>query len=168
MGFKTGRSRAATKKKKKNEWAKNTLLVLLAIVVVVIFFNLDLVGKGDSMFSRSGERTLLFSGDMASKDYSASEVKKLVAFLQTNKKWIEKITVNTSKQDDYKAITPNSQMLFVMKLVMADGMEMTTTVRRTTRADLVKTMLIKLRKDVRAYKKMKKDGRRMKTLVNTS
>jgi len=53
-------------------------------------------------------------------------------------------------------------------LVMKDGTTISTSARRSTRGKLIPAVLTKLNKDIKAYKKLKKEGKKMKSLINTS
>lgn len=155
------------KKESKNEWARNLLLVILAVGVVVVFFNLDIIPTGESVFSRTADKKLKFTGDLERDAYTKKEVNRLIRFIKINTEYIETTTVETSLQDEYRKVTPQSQLVFEIHMVMTDDVTISTPTRRTTRGQLVPDILTKLDKDMRAYKKLKKQGKKIKSLVNT-
>ncbi len=152
---------------KRKEWAKNIFLILLAIGVVVIFFNLDLMQGGDSVFSRSADRKIKFTGDLDRQDYTERETDRLLKYVKRNNKIIDKMIVEVSPQDKYKKISGSTQMLFEVHLLMTDGTKISTPTRRTTRGNLMSAILTKISKDMKAYKRLKDKGTKVKSLVNT-
>ncbi len=156
------------RKSKTSEHVRNVLMVLFAIGVVVIFFNLDVMRKGESIFSRTADKKLKFSGDMKRKEYTSPEVERLIKYIKRNNKIIESTTIETTVQDPYKKMTGSSQITFTVHMVMSDGSTISTPTRRSTRGKLVENILAKMNKDITAYKKMIKDGKKIKSLINTS
>lgn len=157
-------------KKKQNkikEYTRNFFLVALAVGIVVVFFNLDIVPKGESVFSQSATKKLKFSGDLKRKAYTPEEVSRLLRFIKNNTDYIKETRVDASLQDSYKKINDSSQVLFEVHLLMDDGTTITTTAHRTTRKDLVTAILAKVSKDTRIYKKLKEQGKEMRSLINT-
>ncbi len=152
---------------KRKEWAKNLFLILVAVGIVAFFFNLDLVRKGESVFSRSTDRKLRFTGDFDRQDYSKAEIARLLKFINRNDKIVEKLTVECSTQDKYRKVTPSTQVLFDMHILIVDGGRISTPTRRAARKNLISAILTKLNKDMRAYKRLKKKGQEVDSLVNT-
>lgn len=157
----------AKRQDKKKEWARNIFLVILAVGVVVVFFNLDIMRKGESIFSRTADKKLKFTGDLVRKAYTSKEIDRLIRFIKRHNDLIETATIETSLQDTYKKVGPGSPLIFEVHMVMTDGVTISTPVRRTTRKELASDILMKLNKDIRAYKKLKKQGKKIKSLVNT-
>lgn len=149
------------------ETIRNILLIALAVLMVVIFFNLDLINKGESVFSRSAVTDLKFSGGLGAKDYTDSEISKMRSFLKKRQKILQEVKIEARPQDKYKAIKPNTDILFEVHVVMKDGFKFSTPLRRVQRKDLAQSILTKLDKDVRAYLELKKQGKKAKTMVNT-
>jgi len=149
------------------EWARNIFLVILAVVVVVIFFNLDIMHKGESVFSRTADKKIKFTGDLKYNAYTKREVERIIKFIKRHEKLIDTATIETSVQDKYKKLTGVSQIIFEVHLVMLNGATVSTPTRRTTRKKLVSSILTKLDKDMRAYKRLTIDGQKVKSLVNT-
>ena len=149
------------------EWTRNTILILLAITALVIFFNLDIVRKGDSVFTNSAKRQLKFSGTLDRKDFTDKEINRIANYIKVRKKLFKEIKIDASPQDSYKKVTPTTQVLFEIHVTMADGFTFSTPVRRTQRARLSKAIVSKLDKDVQVYLKLKKEGKTPKSLINT-
>jgi len=149
------------------EWTRNTILILLAITALVIFFNLDIVRKGDSVFTNSAKRQLKFSGALDRKDFTDKEINRIANYIKVRKKLFKEIKIDASPQDSYKKVTPTTQVLFEIHVTMADGFTFSTPVRRTQRARLSKAIVSKLDKDVQVYLKLKKEGKTPKSLINT-
>lgn len=149
------------------EWTRNLLLILLAGGMVVIFFNLDMIKKGESVFSHHGSRKLKFQGALGPKDFSEKELDSIEDYIKVRDKLLEEIIIQTSVQDTYREVTEQSDILFEMHVTMEDGFEFITTLRRTQRKKLPTSIVRKLDKDIRAYLKLKKEGRDLKGLINT-
>lgn len=149
------------------EIVRNIFFIGVAILVVVIFFNLDIMNKGESIFSRTATADIKFSGDMTRKDYTDKEINQLRRYLKTHKKLVQEITIQAAPQDSYKKILPTTDILFEVHVVMRDEFTFSTPLRRTKRKDLPKSILSKLDKDIRAYLALKKDGKKAKTMINT-
>ena len=156
------------RKNKTSERVRNIFLILLAVGVVVIFFNLDMIHKGESVFSKSADNKLNFTGDLKVKAYSKAEIERLVKYIKRHNEIIDTATVRTSVQDTSKKLTGKSQVTFEVNLIMKDGATISTPTRRSTRKELVSDILSKVNKDIRAYKKLIKEGKKVKSLVNTS
>ena len=152
---------------KKKEWTRNILLIILAVGVVYIFFNLDIMRKGESVFSQTADKKLKFSGDLTRNDYGQGEFNRLLRFIKRHDSLIDSATIEVSGQDSYRKITNASQVIFEVRLRMSDGATIATPTRRTTRKELVTEILAKLNKDMKAYRQMIKDGKKVKSLVNT-
>jgi hypothetical protein len=159
---------AAKKRSRSTEYAKNLILIFLAVGVVVVFFNLDIMRKGESMFSRKGEAQLHFRGSLKRTDYEQAELNNLMRYVKSHTKIMTSATLETRLQDSYRKVTDSSQITFEVHLVMKDGTTISTSARRSTRGKLISAVLTKLNKDIKAYKKLKKDGKKMKSLINTS
>lgn len=149
------------------ERTRNFILVLLAAGMVVFFFNLDMVTEGESLFSRNPERKLSFAGDLDRKAFSAKEVDRLLAFIKRHDALIESVVVQTSIQDRYRAVTATTELMFEIRMVMADGGTISAPTRRAVRDTLVTAILEKLDKDIRAYEKINRKNGKVKSLVNT-
>jgi len=159
----------ATKKEKKiEELARNIILIVLAVGVVVIFFNLDIMKKGESMFSRQGSVKLRFKGDLGKDDYSDAEEGDLLSYLNKYKDVVTSAVLETRLEDSYRKVTANSQIIFEVHLTMTDGSVVSTPARRAKRSALIPGVLQKLDKDLSAYRKLKNLGKEMKKLINTS
>lgn len=152
---------------KTTEWTKNIFLILLAGAVIWIFFSLDIIKKGESMFSNTASKKLKFSGSFNRKDYTDREVDRLLSYIKTRNRLFEEVKIQASIQDTYRAITPETEILFEIHVTMKNGFTFTTPLRRTKRKRLVTGILTKLDKDVRAYLEMQKQGKKMKGLINT-
>ncbi len=152
---------------KAKEYTRNLFLILLAVGVVIIFFNLDVIRKGESVFSKSADKKLKFTGRLKQKDYSEREVDRLLKFVKRYDEQIDGVTVKTSAQDTYTNISDNTELLFEIAMVLNDGTTISTPVRRARRKTLVAEILYKLNKDMRAYQSLKKQGKKMDSLVNT-
>ncbi|MGL1863461.1 MAG: hypothetical protein OCC46_13130 [Pseudodesulfovibrio sp.] len=156
------------KKRRRNkgsEWARNLFFVVIAVGVVITFFNLDIMKKGESVFSQTSKNKLTFSGDLKEKAYSKKEVARIRAFVKRNDQ-IKTARVDSQLQDDYKKLSGSSQMLFEVYLIMIDGTTITTTTKRTTRDKLTANIIAKIKKDTRVYKKLIDEGKTMNSLVN--
>ena len=161
---------AVLKKRKRttlSDKARNAVLVIIAIITVIIFFNLDLMEKGDSLFSRTAESKLNFKGDLKRKAYKPEEYDRLLVFIKKHQAIIETATIQTSVDRGYGKLTPSSQILFEVRFQLTDGGMISTPTRRTTREKLVSAILIKMKKDMKAYKGLQKKGKKVKSLVNT-
>lgn len=152
---------------KRREYTRNILLVLLAVIVVVIFFNLDVMRKGESVFSKTAEQKLRLTGDLDRKSLSRKEIGDLIDFITRYDELYETVTIDTTLQDPYKPVTDDSQILYEVRVGLHGGSALSTPARRVTRKELVEDILFKLRKDTKAYFKVKDSGRRIKELVNT-
>lgn len=149
------------------EWTRNILLILLAGGVVVIFFNLDIVRKGESVFTNTAKKKLKFSGSLDRKDYTDRELERLMNYIKVRNKLFKEVRIDASPQDKYKEVTPTSEVLFEIHVTMADGFTFSTPVRRTRRQKLTLNILNKLDKDVQAYLELKKQGKEPSSLINT-
>ena len=149
------------------EIARNIFFIAVAIFVVVVFFNLDIMEKGESLFSRTTVADIKFSGDLDRKDFSDREIGRLRGYLKGRQKLLQEITIQTSTQDSYRKVTPDTEILFEVRVVLRDGFTFTTPLRRSKRKDLPSGVLAKLDKDVKAYITLKKQGKNPKTLINT-
>lgn len=149
------------------EWTRNILLILLAIGIIAIFFNLDIVRKGESIFSNTANKKLQFSGDLKRGDYTEQERDKLLAYIKTRNKLFTEVKVEASPQDKYREVGPQSDILFEIHVTMADGTTFTSPVRRAPRQQLVMAVLQKLDKDVQAYLELKKQGKTPEKFINT-
>jgi len=145
---------------------RNIFLVILAVGLVVIFFNLDTLRQGESVFSKTADRKLRFSGQLARKSYSGPEVDRLLAFIRRYDADIGTLTVQTSTQDAYGKIDRDTPILFELRMTMTDGAVIDTPVRRSPRGQLISAILEKLNKDIRTYRTLKKQGKDVETLLN--
>ncbi len=152
---------------KTGEHVRNFFLIILAVAGVFIFFNLDIIRKGESVFSKTADKKLNFTGQLKQNDYTAAEVKRLLAFIRRYDSRITGLTIQASAQDSYGKITATTEVLFEIKMVMRDGAEIAAPVRRAPRKTLVTAILEKLNKDMRAYNRLKKQGKKVDSLINT-
>lgn len=152
---------------RKKEWARNFFLVILAVSVVVIFFNLDIMRDGESVFSRSADKKIKFTGDIGHNDVTPKEMKRLVNYIKRYGDSIEKVVIDSSVQDTYKKLNPSTQLIFEIHVTMANGSTVSTPTRRTTRKDFMSAIITKLKKDMKAYDSLLKQGKKIKSLVNT-
>ncbi|BDQ38093.1 hypothetical protein SYK_24530 [Pseudodesulfovibrio nedwellii] len=156
------------KKKNQNiEIVRNIVLILIAVGSMLIFFNLDIIHKGKSMFTHSGSKRLEFNGSIGKDDLTDKEISRLVNYINKHTKILKKILLKASPQDSYRKITPKTQILFEVQITMHDGFTFTTPVRRVQRKELTNGVLVKLDKDIRAYLDLKKQGKEVKSLINT-
>lgn len=151
----------------RKEKIRNVLLVILALGMVVVFFNLDISREGESVFSKTTSQKLRFSGDLKRNAYTGEEVSEILDFIKIYDKDISQVDISVTKQDSYRRVTGSSQLIFEINMIMEGGTTINTPTWRSTRDDLVKTILVKMKKDVKAYTKLKGQGRKMKSLVNT-
>lgn len=158
----------AKKRKKKGETIRNVFMIAFAVGMVVFFFSLDMMREGDSMFSREGKSQLFFRGHLKQKDFSSHELDRIRSYIKSYSSVLQSTTIQTSVQDPYKKMTPNSPVVFEVHLVMRDGGRLSTTTKRTTRGELVSASLVKLDKDLRAYRKLKGDGKKMDSFFNAN
>jgi len=155
------------RRKKTAEWTRNILLVLGAAAVIAIFFNLDLMREGDSVFSNSAAKKLKFSGGLGRKAYTASEIDRMLSYIRGRGDLFQEVKVAATPEDRYRAVTPDTDVIFELHVVMTDGFTFSTPARRVDRSKLVASMLNKLDKDLRAYQEMKKQGRTPSSMINT-
>jgi hypothetical protein len=149
------------------EYGRNIFLILLAVVMVVIFFNLDMIREGDSVFSKSADKKLKFTGRLEEKNFSEKEVGRVLGFVKRYDDQIDSLVIRTSAQDSYTKISGNTELLFEITMVMNNGSTISTPVRRARRKALVSEVMQKLNKDMRAYQRLKKQGKKVDSLVNT-
>ncbi|WP_207263996.1 hypothetical protein [Desulfovibrio sp. Huiquan2017] len=154
-------------RQKKTEIARNIFLILVAGAVIYIFFNLDLVRKGESVFSNSASKKLQFSGTLSPRDYTDREIERILNYIKARNDLFQEVKVDASTQDSYGAVGPDSAIIFELHVIMTDGFTFTTPARRTPRRDLVVSLLRKLDKDVRTYRQLKKEGRNPSSMINT-
>ena len=152
---------------KTREYGRNLFLILFAAGLVVIFFNLDVIRKGESVFSKSADKKLKFTGRLDQRDFTDGEVAQLLKFVKRHDEQIESLVIKTSAQDSYTKISNNTEILFEIATTMSDGSTIATPVRRARRKELVSEIRHKLNKDMRAYKHLKKQGKKVDSLVNT-
>lgn len=149
------------------ETARNLFFVAVAVIVVVIFFNLDIMKKGETVFDRTAEAEIKFSGDLGRKDYTTKEIDRMLLYLKGKRKLVAEITIQAATQDSYRKVEPDTEILFEIHVVMRDGFTFSTPLRRSPRRNLPDSVLAKLDKDIRAYRTLKKEGKNPKTLINT-
>lgn len=159
--------RSRQSRDRSRERTRNFILVLLAVGMVVFFFNLDMVTEGESLFSRNPERKLSFAGDLDRKAFSVREVDRILTFIKRHDALIDTVVVQTSIQDSYRAVTASTELMFEIRVVMADGGTISAPTRRAVRGSLVPAILDKLDKDIRAYEKINKKSDKVKSLINT-
>lgn len=149
------------------EWTRNILLILVAAAVVFIFFNLDIVRKGESIFSHSADKKLQFAGELRRKDYAPKEVQRFLDYIKVRNKILTEVRIEASAQDRYREVGPDTPILFEIHVTMADGFTFSTPVRRSRRSDLATSVLAKLDKDIQAYLGLKKQGKNPSSMINT-
>ncbi|XXJ18072.1 hypothetical protein ACR42D_00660 [Desulfovibrio caledoniensis] len=154
------------RRKKSAEWIRNIFLVLVAAAIIAIFFNLDLVRKGESVFSNTASKKLQFTGGLGRKAYTGREIERMLGYIKARNDLFQEVKVQASPQDRYKAVTPDTDVLFELHVTMADGFTFSTPTRRVARRDLVVSLLNKLDKDLRAYQKLKKEGKNPSSMIN--
>lgn len=152
-------------RKKTSEKVRNFLLVIVAVGMVVIFFNLDIIRDGESVFTKSAETKLRFKGDLHRKAYTDKEQERIISFVKKHDDSIESVTIETTRDSTYGKLTPSSQILFEIHIVLTDGATISTPTRRTARRGLVRDIIYKLNKDMKAYESL--DGKEIKSLINT-
>jgi len=152
---------------RRNEWTKNLFLVVFAVVVVVIFFNLDIMQKGESVFSKNSDRKLNFGGKLEREDYTSKEIARLLRFIKKYNDIYDKVFIEASPQDTYRKVVSSTEILFEVHIRMNDGSSLSTPVRRALRKNLVTAILTKVSKDTKAYLSLQKKGKKVKSLVNT-
>ncbi|MEZ7198148.1 hypothetical protein [Pseudodesulfovibrio karagichevae] len=158
---------SSPRRNKSAEWTRNILMVLAAAAIIWVFFNLDLVRKGDSVFSNSAAKKLRFSGELDRKAYTGREIERMLSYIKARNDLFEAVRVDASPQDRYGSVTPDTDIVFELHVAMADGFTFSTPARRVPRRDLVASLLNKLDKDLRAYQKLKKEGRTPSSMINT-
>ncbi|WFS62719.1 hypothetical protein LF599_00755 [Pseudodesulfovibrio thermohalotolerans] len=152
---------------KSTEWARNILLILAAAAVVYVFFNLDIVRKGESVFSNTAAKKLKFAGALGQRDYTDREIARILKYIGARNTLFREVKINASPQDSYREVTPSTDIVYELHVALADGFTFSTPARRAARRDLVAGLLNKLDKDLRAYQKMKKEGRNPSSMINT-
>ncbi|EGB15626.1 hypothetical protein DND132_2423 [Pseudodesulfovibrio mercurii] len=152
---------------KSTEWTRNILLILAAAAVIYVFFSLDLVRKGESVFTNTASKKLKFSGDLGRKAYTEREIERILNYLRARNDLFAEVKVDASPQDSYGAVTPDTDIVYELHVVLADGFAFSTPARRIPRRDLVVSLLNKLDKDLRAYQQLKKEGRNPSSMINT-
>ncbi|WP_338668942.1 hypothetical protein [Pseudodesulfovibrio methanolicus] len=155
------------RRNKSAEWTRNLVMILAAAAVIYVFFNLDLVRKGESVFTNNAAKKLKFSGGLGRKAYTGREIERMLGYIQARNDLFEEVRVDASSQDRYKAVTPDTDIVFELHVAMADGFTFSTPAHRVPRRDLVVSLLNKLDKDLRAYQKLKKEGRNPSSMINT-
>ncbi|WP_419786551.1 hypothetical protein [Pseudodesulfovibrio sp.] len=148
------------------ERTRNILIVLVAIGMIVVFFNLNFVSKGESVFSKNASQKLRFAGRLGHGYYSKAEQDRLMAFIKRYNKEITTLTVEASPQDTYGGVDEDTPILFELHLLMSDGAVINTPVIRSSRGQLIPAVLVKLRKDMKVYLALKKQGKHVDTLLN--
>jgi hypothetical protein len=154
------------RRKKSAEWTRNIFLVLVAAAIIAIFFNLDLMRKGESVFSNSAAKKLKFSGGLGRRAYTEGEIERMLGYIKARNDLFQEVKIQASPQDGYKAVTPDTDIIFELHVTMADGFTFSSPTRRVARRDLVVSLLNKLDKDLRAYQKLKKEGRNPSSMIN--
>jgi hypothetical protein len=90
----------------------------------------------------------------------------MLGYIKARNDLFQEVKVQASPQDRYKAVTPDTDVLFELHVTMADGFTFSTPTRRVARRDLVVSLLNKLDKDLRAYQKLKKEGKNPSSMIN--
>lgn len=142
-------------------------MVLAAGAIIYVFFNLDLVRKGESVFSNTASKKLQFAGALDRQDYTDREVGRILDYIKARNDLFREVTVDASPQDSYGAVGPDTPVIFELHVIMADGFTFSTPARRTPRRDLTVSLLRKLDKDLRTYRQLKKEGRNPSSMINT-
>jgi hypothetical protein len=154
------------KRNKSAERTKNIILILVAAAVISVFFNLDLVRKGESVFSNTASKKLKFSGALGPTDYTGREIKRMQGYIRAREDLFREVTVEAAPQDRYGKIAPDTEIIFELHVIMADGFTFSSPARRVARRGLVASLLKKLDKDLRAYRKLKEEGRNPSSMIN--
>ncbi|WP_272698903.1 hypothetical protein [Desulfovibrio sp. Fe33] len=152
---------------KSTEWTRNILLILAAAAVIYVFFNLDIVRKGESVFSNTAAKKLKFAGGLGERDYSEREIARILKYIDARNSIFREVKISASPQDSYREIAPGTDIVYELHVALADGFTFSTPARRAQRRDLVAALLNKLDKDLRAYQKMKQEGRTPSSMINT-
>ncbi|MBN2141040.1 MAG: hypothetical protein JW718_08545 [Desulfovibrionaceae bacterium] len=139
---------------------RNIVLVLLALAMLAIFFSSDPFKRGSgglgSFFGRSPSK-MVYTGALSEGELKLdrAENARIKAFVKDNDAVLKRVQVKASKQDSYKDLGPDSQILFEMEIETAGGAVVKTPVLRASRKDLVERMLRKLEKDLSTYRDLR-------------
>ncbi|WP_285906110.1 hypothetical protein [Pseudodesulfovibrio pelocollis] len=154
-------------REKSRERTRNFLLVLLAGIVVAIFFNLDMLPEGETVFERSADRKLTFAGDLGRKDFTPEERAQIMEFIRRHDSRLANVTIEITLQDPYRAVTDTTEVIFSVRMAMADGGSVSAPTRRARRSNLVPAVLDKLDKDIKAYGIIDDGDGKGRSLINT-
>jgi len=154
-------------REKSREKTRNFLLVLLAAIVVAIFFNLDMLPQGETVFERTADRKLTFAGDLGRGDFTPAERERLMEFIRRHDSRLANVTIEITLQDPYRAVTDTTELIFSVRMAMADGGSVSAPTRRARRADIVSAVLDKLDKDIKAYGVVDDGKGQGRSLINT-
>ncbi|MFH1913509.1 MAG: hypothetical protein ABIK45_04460 [Pseudomonadota bacterium] len=154
-------------REKSRERTRNFLLVLLAVIGVAIFFNLDMLPDGETVFDRSADRKLTFVGDLGRNDISPGERERIMEFVRRHDSRLANVTIEITLQDPYRAVTDTTEVIFSVRMAMADGGSVSAPTRRARRANLVEAVLDKLEKDIKAYGIVDDGKGKGRSLINT-
>ena len=155
------------RRKKQSHAKRNVICALVALVVVLTFFNLDYFTDSGSPFTKSADKKLRFSGDLQERVFTEREIKRLVAFIKRYDEDLERVRVRTTVDEPYKEVTSDTSVLFVVEATLKGGVEMKTPGRRSSRGNLVQSVISKLDKDMRAFREYRDSGRDIRKFVNT-
>jgi hypothetical protein len=118
------------------------------------------------VFSNNADKKLKFAGGLGRRAYTGREIERMLNYIQARNDLFREVKVEASPQDRYRAVTPDTEIIYELHVTMADGFTFSTPARRAVRRDLVASLLNKLDKDLRAYRKLKKEGRNPSSMIN--
>ncbi|MDD4953142.1 MAG: hypothetical protein PHV85_11380 [Desulfovibrionaceae bacterium] len=151
---------AYDRRKVGRDTVRNIVLLLLALAMLAIFFSSDPFKRGSgglgSFFGRSPSK-MVYTGALSEGELklSRAENARIKDFVKDNDAILKRVEVRASKQDSYKDLTANAQILFEMEIETVGGTVVKTPVLRASRKDLVERMLKKLEKDLATYRDLR-------------
>lgn len=150
------------------EIIRNLLLAVIAIGTLVVFFGFDLFDGKTEWFSSSKMPKVSFAGKLGKRDIPEDQRHELARYLGRNSDLFTNVSVVASKQDSYSS-GPNAQVLFEIQADLASGARLKTPTHRTTMDKLVPSIIAKLEKDAKAYRKVHggSKGKSNNTLINS-
>ncbi|GAB7022014.1 hypothetical protein [Desulfovibrio brasiliensis] len=150
------------------EVIRNVLLAVIAIGTLVVFFGFDLFDGKSEWFGSSKMPKVSFAGKINKRQIPEGQRQQLAKYLGENSDIFTNVSVLASKQDSY-ASGPKAWVLFEIHAELASGARLKTPTRRTTMDKLVPSIIEKLEKDARAYRKVHggSKGKSNNTLINS-
>jgi len=155
------------KSRRQQEWVKNIVIILMAVIVVVIFFNLDFIQKGESVFSQKAQNKVYFEGALKSTEFEEKEVDRIVDTIRKHNDLLEKVVIITSVDDEYRKVIGSTQVVFEVLMTVKNNGTISTPGKRVTRDRLVDAVLYKMNKDIKVYRRLKKEGKDFDSLINS-